>query len=80
MISQQRMESRPERNLTKIEDDQSLAPNVPGVTAESMMAAPDVLVVEETFIAYAYEPESLEGLIVDSETGEILGFLTIESS
>jgi hypothetical protein len=43
---------------------------VPGVTAESMMAAPDVLVVEETFIAYAYEPESLEDfmLILRPET------------
>ena len=80
MISQQKMESRSERNLMKIEDHQSLAPGVPGVTAESMTVEPDVLVVEEPFIAYAYEPESLDSVVIDSETGEILGFLTIESS
>jgi hypothetical protein len=44
------------------------------------MGEPDVLVVEETFIAYTHEPESLASFIIDSETGEILGFVTIESS
>lgn len=80
MFSQHRMESQPGRNLTKIEDDQSLAPGVPGVTAENMMAEPDVLVVEKTIIVYMQEPESVEGFIIDSETGEILAFATIESS
>jgi hypothetical protein len=45
-----------------------------------MMAEPEVLVIEETVIAHAQEPESIEGFIVDSETGEILGVVTIESS
>jgi len=60
---QNRSESQTERYPTKIEDDQSMAPGVPGVTEQndSDMKQAEILAVQEALAADGYDPGPVDG-------------------
>jgi hypothetical protein len=65
----QRFELQTDRYPTKIEDDQSLAPGVPGVTEENntAMSREDTIAVEEALAASGFDPGVVDGF-VDNDT------------
>jgi peptidoglycan hydrolase-like protein with peptidoglycan-binding domain len=62
-------ELQTDRYPTKIEDDQSLAPGVPGVTEENNMAMSreDTIAVEEALAANGFDPGVVDGFM-DNDT------------